>query len=84
VLKNIDISRNVWFFVKQIILNCEMFFSFYVTMLLGLSVLINSSHTILIYQYISYPSTFCKGLGAIGAKIGPTSDVDKIFSKMYS
>ena len=26
----------------------------------------------------------CKGLGAIRAKIGPTSDVDKIFSKMYS
>jgi hypothetical protein len=25
-----------------------------------------------------------KGLGAIGAKIGPTSDVDKMFSKMYS
>ena len=25
-----------------------------------------------------------KGLGAIRAKIGPTSDVDKIFSKMYS
>jgi hypothetical protein len=25
-----------------------------------------------------------KGLGAIKAKIGPTSDVDKIFSKMYS
>ena len=29
---------------------------------------------------ISYP---IKGLGAIRAKIGPTSDVDKIFSKMY-
>jgi hypothetical protein len=28
---------------------------------------------------------FCiKGLGAIRAKIGPTSDVDKMFSKMYS
>jgi hypothetical protein len=27
---------------------------------------------------------FFKGLGAIRAKIGPTSDVDKIFSKMYS
>ena len=27
---------------------------------------------------------FDKGLGAIRAKIGPTSDVDKIFSKMYS
>ena len=26
----------------------------------------------------------CKGLGAIRAKIGTTSDVDKIFSKMYS
>ena len=25
-----------------------------------------------------------KGLGAIRAKIGPTSDVDKIFSKTYS
>ena len=25
-----------------------------------------------------------KGLGAIRAKIGPISDVDKIFSKMYS
>jgi hypothetical protein len=25
-----------------------------------------------------------KGLGAIRAKIGPTSDVDEIFSKMYS
>jgi hypothetical protein len=25
-----------------------------------------------------------KGLGAIRAKIGPTSDVDKMFSKMYS
>jgi hypothetical protein len=25
-----------------------------------------------------------KGLGAIRAKIGPTSDADKIFSKMYS
>ena len=25
-----------------------------------------------------------KGLGAIRAKIGPTSDVDNIFSKMYS
>jgi hypothetical protein len=25
-----------------------------------------------------------KGLGAIRAKIGSTSDVDKIFSKMYS
>jgi hypothetical protein len=25
-----------------------------------------------------------KGLGAIRVKIGPTSDVDKIFSKMYS
>ena len=24
-----------------------------------------------------------RGLGAIRAKIGPTSDVDKIFSKMY-
>jgi hypothetical protein len=29
-------------------------------------------------------SNFMKGLGAIRAKIGPTSDVDKIFSKMYS
>jgi hypothetical protein len=28
--------------------------------------------------------TIFKGLGAIRAKIGPTSDVDKIFSKMYS
>jgi hypothetical protein len=28
-------------------------------------------------------SDFDKGLGAIRAKIGPTSDVDKIFSKMY-
>jgi hypothetical protein len=27
---------------------------------------------------------FGKGLGAIRAKIDPTSDVDKIFSKMYS
>jgi hypothetical protein len=27
---------------------------------------------------------FLKELGAIKAKIGPTSDVDKIFSKMYS
>jgi len=27
---------------------------------------------------------FIKGLGAIRAKIGPTSVVDKIFSKMYS
>jgi hypothetical protein len=27
---------------------------------------------------------FIKGLGAIRAKIGPTSDVDKMFSKMYS
>jgi hypothetical protein len=27
---------------------------------------------------------FYKGLGAISAKIGSTSDVDKIFSKMYS
>jgi hypothetical protein len=27
---------------------------------------------------------FYKGLGAIRAKIGSTSDVDKIFSKMYS
>jgi hypothetical protein len=27
---------------------------------------------------------FFKGLGAIRAKIGSTSDVDKIFSKMYS
>ena len=27
---------------------------------------------------------FLKELGAIRAKIGPTSDVDKIFSKMYS
>jgi hypothetical protein len=27
---------------------------------------------------------FNKGLGAVRAKIGPTSDVDKIFSKMYS
>ena len=26
---------------------------------------------------------FFKGLGAIRAKIGTTSDVDKIFSKMY-
>jgi hypothetical protein len=25
-----------------------------------------------------------KGLGAIRAKIGPTSDVDKMFSKVYS
>jgi hypothetical protein len=25
-----------------------------------------------------------KGLGAIMAKVGPTSDVDKIFPKMYS
>ena len=30
-------------------------------------------------SYYSY-----KGLGAIRAKIGPTSDVDKNFSKMYS
>ena len=28
--------------------------------------------------------TDIKGLGAIRAKIGPTSDVDKIFYKMYS
>jgi hypothetical protein len=27
---------------------------------------------------------FLKGLGVIGANIGPTSDVDIIFSKMYS
>jgi hypothetical protein len=30
------------------------------------------------------PIMILKGLGAIRAKIGPTSDVDKIFSKMYS
>jgi hypothetical protein len=29
-------------------------------------------------------ATKVKGLGAIRAKSGPTSDVDKIFSKMYS
>jgi hypothetical protein len=28
-----------------------------------------------------YLQFLCKGLGAIRAKIGPTSDVDKIFSK---
>ena len=33
------------------------------------------------FQYFQKNS---KGLGAIRAKIGPTSDVDKIFSKMYS
>ena len=38
---------------------------------------IKSSLT-LAYQYI-----LDKGLGAVRAKIGPTSDVDKIFSKMY-
>jgi hypothetical protein len=31
-----------------------------------------------------FHESFLKGLGAIRAKIGPTSDVDKIFSKMYS
>jgi hypothetical protein len=31
-----------------------------------------------------YEKNIQKGLGAIRAKIGPTSDVDKIFSKMYS
>ena len=35
-------------------------------------------------EYLNiFPSFFKKGLGAIRAKIGPTSDVDKIFSKMY-
>jgi hypothetical protein len=33
-------------------------------------------------NFEKYQST--KGLGAIRAKIGPTSDVDKVFSKMYS
>ena len=33
---------------------------------------------------ISTDNRLMKGLGAIRAKIGPTSDVDKIFSKMYS
>jgi hypothetical protein len=32
----------------------------------------------------SFLDFISKGLGAIRAKIGPTSDVDKIFSKMYS
>ena len=35
-------------------------------------------------QEIPYRVTVDKGLGAIRAKIGPTSDVDKIFFKMYS
>jgi len=35
-------------------------------------------------QEIPYRLTVDKGLGAIMAKIGPTSDVDKMFSKMYS
>ena len=30
------------------------------------------------------PLSRVKGLGAIRDKIGPTSDVDNIFSKMYS
>jgi hypothetical protein len=33
---------------------------------------------------VRIPEYFVKGMGAIRAKIGPTSDVDKIFSKMYS
>jgi hypothetical protein len=36
------------------------------------------------YRGITLTSNVYKGLGAIRAKIGPTSDVDKIFSKMYS
>jgi hypothetical protein len=36
-----------------------------------------SIHNIIIYLEI-------KGLGAIRAKIGPTSDVEKMFSKVYS
>ena len=35
-------------------------------------------------QYVKQFHKISKGLGAIRAKIGPTSDVDKIFSKMYS
>jgi hypothetical protein len=31
-----------------------------------------------------FPTSTRKGLGAIRAKIGPTSDVDNIFFKMYS
>ena len=33
---------------------------------------------------VSEEKIFFKGLGAIRAKIGSTSDVDNIFSKMYS
>jgi hypothetical protein len=36
------------------------------------------------FSLISAKGFLVKGLGAIRAKIGPTSDVDKIFSKMYS
>jgi hypothetical protein len=36
------------------------------------------------HQVIIIFNIYYKGLGAIRAKIGPTSDVDNIFSKMYS
>jgi hypothetical protein len=36
------------------------------------------------FSLYKFSNVLCKGLGAIRAKIGPTSDVDKIFSKMYS
>ena len=36
------------------------------------------------FRPIDMIATEVKGLGAIRAKIGPTSDVDRIFSKMYS
>jgi hypothetical protein len=35
-------------------------------------------------RHLSVEDVINKGLGAIRAKIGPTSDVDKIFFKMYS
>jgi hypothetical protein len=37
-----------------------------------------------IKELSNFTVSVSKGLGAIRAKIGPTSDVDKIFSKMYS
>jgi hypothetical protein len=36
------------------------------------------------FQKFQNVQKISKGLGAIRAKIGPTSDVDKMFSKMYS
>jgi hypothetical protein len=61
----------IWFFIAQKLLFANQYVR-------------KCSENFKMFKKFQNVQKISKGLGAIRAKIGPTSDVDKMFSKMYS